>query len=232
MQLSSPPSRPEDGLHLPERANVLTRLRIGYRALRILEKKPDDSVAAPVLNASIDGEVFERQVATLGQTADGREILSTRPCMRDGADLTVLAAMPDGTLGRALARYYQDNGILPFETPYPTHKDVDYLIKRYRETHDLVHVLTDYGTDALGEMELQAFAAGNLGLRTSVMILVFAAILMPHGLPPVWKYAGKLWAAYRRGRASKNILRPYYERYFSWSLDDARSAIELAPNPA
>lgn len=30
---------------------------------------------------------------------------------------------------------------------------------------DMVHVLTGYDTDALGEMELQAFALGNLQLR-------------------------------------------------------------------
>jgi ubiquinone biosynthesis protein COQ4 len=63
-----------------------------------------------------------------------------------------------------------------------------------------VHVLTGYGTDALGEMELQAFALGNLSLRTSALILLFAATLQPHGLPPIWRYTDKLRAAFSRGR--------------------------------
>jgi ubiquinone biosynthesis protein COQ4 len=216
-------------LFLPEHAGVFTRLRVGFRALRVLEKKPDDSIAAPVLNASIDGEVFAHLLGELAQSEAGRKLLRDRPCMKNGVDLDSLAQLPQTTLGHALAAYYRDNRIQPFETPYSTDKDVDYLIKRYRETHDLVHVLTDYGTDALGEMELQAFVAGNLGLRTSVMILCFAAVLTPHGLPPIWKYTDKLRAAFKRGQQSASILLPHYEQYFTWNVDDARRAMRLAP---
>jgi ubiquinone biosynthesis protein COQ4 len=229
MSFSSPTARVEDGLYLPEGASVFTRLRVAIRALRVLEKKPDDSVAAPLFNASLDGDRFEALVRELSQSEEGRALLRARPSMQGSSiDLDALRAMPEGTLGRAFAKYFDDNKIQPFESPYEVRNAVDYLVKRYRETHDLVHVLTGYGTDALGEMELQAFALGNLSLRTSALILLFAATLQPHGLPPIWRYTDKLRAAFSRGRRSAKIVAHPYERFFSMSVEDARRALRIA----
>lgn len=230
MQLSAPTSRIEDGLVLPEGASVFTRLRVAIRALKVLEKQPDDGVAAPVFNASIDGEVFHRLCVELAQTEDGRALLEERPSLQGrNLDLPALERLPEGTLGRAFARYFEQNGIKPFESPYEVRNDVDFLVKWYRETHDLHHVVTGYGTDALGEMELQAFMAGNLGLRTSLLILTFAAVLRPHGLPPIWRYSGKLKAAYRRGRQTERMIRVRYERLFEAPVEAVREQLRLPP---
>jgi len=86
-----------------------------------------------------------------------------------------------------------------------------------------------YGTDPVGEMELQAFVLANLGLRQCIMILLFAAVLRPDGLPPVWTYTDKLRAAYRRGRQCKHIVRPRYERYWESTVEEVRQQLSLAP---
>ena len=230
MRFSSPTSRPEDGLFLPEGAGPLIRCKVGYRALTVLAKQKDDSVAAPLFNVCIDGEIFARLGAKLARTDDGQELLRARPNLQSGAvNMATLHALPEGTLGHELARYYVDNGIKPFESPYPISNDVDYLAKRYRETHDIVHVLTGYGTDPVSELELQAFALGNLGLRQCIMIILFAAVTRADGLPPVRKYTDKLWAAYRRGRKCKDILGPHYERYWESTVEDVRQQLHLPP---
>jgi ubiquinone biosynthesis protein COQ4 len=56
--------------------------------------------------------------------------------------------------------------ISPFESSYPVRNDAEYLAKRYREVHDIVHFVTGYGTDPIGELELQAFVVGTLGCVT------------------------------------------------------------------
>ncbi|MFO0563155.1 MAG: Coq4 family protein [Polyangiales bacterium] len=230
MNATAPTARIEDGLFLPDDASVLTRLRVAVRALRVLEKRPDDTVAAPVLNASLDGDTFARHVRAMAESELGRALLAKRPSLQKSSlDLEALRAMPEGTLGHAFAKYFDDHKIAPFESPYEVRNDVDYIVKRYRETHDLVHVLTGYDTDALGEMELQAFALGNLQLRTSVLILTFAALLRPHGLPPMWRYAAKLRRAFERGRRSRNIVEHDYEQFFSMTVDEARRALGFAP---
>jgi ubiquinone biosynthesis protein COQ4 len=230
MSDSSPTARPEDGLFLPEGASWPTRLKVAVRALKVLEKQPDDGIAAPLFNASLDGDVFQRHVDALARSAEGRELLAQRPSLqRSNVDLAALARLPEGTVGHAFARYFEVNGIQPFESPYEVRNDVDFLVKWYRETHDLHHVLTGYGTDPVGEMELQAFAAGNLGLRTSRLILLFAALLMPRGLPPVWRYWRKLRAAYRRGQQSDSLVRLRYERLFEAPVEAARQALRIPP---
>ena len=130
-------------------------------------------------------------------------------------------------MGRAFAKYFEDNRISPFSTPYEVRNDQDYIVKWYRETHDLHHVLTGYATDALGEMELQAFAWGNLGLRTSPFILFFAALLRPHGLPPIWKYSARLRDAYRRGKAARSLFSVRYEQSMEKTVDELRAALGI-----
>lgn len=230
MHSSAPTSRVEDGLVLPDGASVLTRLRLAIRALRVLDKRPDDHVAASLFNASIDGDVFQRLCEELAATDEGRALLAERPSLQGSAlKLEALARLPVGTLGHSFAEYFCANGIKPFESPYEVRNDVDYLVKWYRETHDLHHILTGYRTDALGEMELQAFMAGNLGLRTSLVILIFAALLRPHGLPPIWKYLDQLKAAHRRGRASMSVLRLRYEKLWETPVEVLQKQLRLAP---
>jgi len=227
-QFTSPVSRAEDGLYLPEGASIFTRLRTAARALRVLEKHPDDPVAAALLNAGLDGDIYRRQASELSKTDFGRALLAERPTLQKGSvDLVALGKLPEGTVGRAFAEYFAKNKIEPFSSPYEIRNEVDYLIKWYRETHDLHHVLTGYATDAVGEMELQAFALGNLGFRVSVMILGFAALLRPHGLPPMWKYWSRLEAAYRRGKASNNLFTVRYDQQLESTVEELRAALRI-----
>lgn len=229
-EFSSPVSRLADGLHLPEGAGWFTRLRVAYRALTILSKSPDDPVAAAMLNAALDGDLYRRQAEALSKTEFGQRLLAERPTLQKGSiDLDALATLPEGTVGRAFAEYFVANQIAPFETPYEVRNEVDYLIKWYRETHDLHHVLTGYSTDAVGEMEGQAFALGNQGFRVSKMILTFAAVLRPHNLPPMWRYWSRLKRAYRRGQQTANLFSVRYDEFLEQPVEALRAALKLPP---
>ena len=232
-QLGGPVAREADGLYLPEGASLPRRVLVAVKALRVLEKQPDDPVAAALLNAALDGDVYRRHADRLAGTEFGRALLAERPTLQKGSiDLGALARLPEGTLGRAFAEYFAQNRIEPFSTPYEIRNEVDYLIKWYRETHDLHHILTGYSTDAVGEMEVQAFALGNMGFRVSVMILAFAALLRPHRLPPMWTYWDRLKLAWRRGKASKNLFDARYEQYLEQPVEALRRALEIPPLPA
>ena len=218
-------------LHLPDGAGWYLRLRVGIRALRILTKDPDDCFAAPVFHLSMDRETWERIAEKLRRTPGGLSLLNERPSLQaDSLDLPALRALPDGTLGNRLARYYEDNGIKPFESPYPVSSDVEYLATRYREIHDAVHIVTGYEPDEIGELELQAFILGNLGLRQSILAIVGTALFPPHLFPPLRTYARRLVTAYRRGRSSGDVaIEPRYERLWGCTLDDIRKQLAIAP---
>lgn len=230
MPVSVETLQPGGRFHLPDRASWITRLTIAVRAFRVLAKDQGDGVAGTIYQLSIDGPPYARRAAELRETEQGRALLDERPILEAGKlDLAMLRELPVGTLGRALAQYYADNGIKPFENSYPIRTEVEYLAQRYRDLHDVVHVVTGYGTDAIGELELQVFVLGNVGFRRTILTVVAAAIVRPFGLPPIWNFAGRLKAAYDRGRRSEEIvMSPRYEHLWSLTIEQVRERVGLA----
>jgi ubiquinone biosynthesis protein COQ4 len=206
---------PATRLTLPANASIFTRVRTSLRALEILADDPGNAYYGPLVNVCMDSETYAKLARSWRESAEGARLLDERPTLQGRElDLEALARLPEGTLGHALTRYYSDNGIEPFVTAFPIHTDIDYLGKRYRETHDLFHIITGYGTDEAGEMELQAFVLGNLGVRQAVLIL---AVSVPRrikdmGFKGFVAYIGRLRAAYRRGKRSREMLSVRYEK--------------------
>jgi ubiquinone biosynthesis protein Coq4 len=60
-----------------------------------------------------------------------------------------LRTLPADTFGKAWADFLDKNNLQPFTTG-----------GRRKQLHDGIHVLTGYGTDPIGEAELQAFLLG------------------------------------------------------------------------
>jgi ubiquinone biosynthesis protein COQ4 len=200
---------------LPANASFVTRVRLAVRALNVLKDDPANAYYGPLVNACMDSETYTKLARSWRESPEGRRLLDERPTLQGcDLDLDALARLPEGTLGHEFMRYFRDNGIAPFATTFPVVTDVDYLSKRYRETHDLFHVLTGYGTDEAGEMELQAFVLGNLGLPSAALVLVFSTALRVRrdGVRGIGAYLGCLRAAYGRGRRSRELLSVAYER--------------------
>jgi ubiquinone biosynthesis protein COQ4 len=220
---------PGGRLYLPVKPSWTRRLRVGVPAVRALIADPTDALAAYVFVKSMDGDLFERKVTQLLETNDGRELLQERPDLEARAlDIEKLASLPEGTFGHALAQYYAAQGIGPFAQPHPVRTDADYLKKRNRDVHDILHLITGYRTDHVGEMELQAFMLGNARFRYNAMALLSGVPITPREAIGRRAYARRLVAAYRRGRRTPDLtFGPRYERYWSSTLDEVRRRVGL-----
>ncbi len=220
---------------LPVSASLPARVWLGLRCLMILKDDPANPYYGPLLTATMDRERFA-EIARSWRGDDRAALLDARPTLQGlDLDLDALARLPEGTLGHAFARYFRVNGIAPFVTSFAIEDDVDYLCKRYRETHDLFHLVTRYGTDEVGEMELQAFVLGNLGIRHAALILAFSVPRQAHlgGLRSVRGYVRKLRAAYRRGRSAPELLSVRYQSLWSEPVDGLTQALcPVSPEPA
>jgi ubiquinone biosynthesis protein COQ4 len=216
-------------LSLPDNASLFTRLRVAHQCLEVLKNDPTDPTAGQLINICLDLNVYAALAQRLQRSEEGRRMLSKRPSLQGKElDLAALERLPEGTLGHGVARYFRDNKISPFETTLELKNDIDFIGKRYRETHDLLHVLTGYGTDVVGEMELQAYALGNLGIRTAVLILVFGTLEhFKVSRPGVGRseYLRRLWAAYRRGRASQQFLDVWFEEQWETPVATLRARL-------
>ena len=93
-------------------------------------------------------------------------------------DLDALGQLPEGSLGHVYAQQLRSQGLTPDSLidPSPVHSAQEVMVHRLRETHDIVHVLTWFGTDPTGELGLQAF---NLAQNRSplAVMLIFGAML-------------------------------------------------------
>jgi ubiquinone biosynthesis protein Coq4 len=77
-------------------------------------------------------------------------------------DLPSLGALPEGTLGREFYQFLKTNKIDPSSLPTRPHgTNAEYIIAHLYETHDILHVVTGFGTDVPEELGLQAFYAAQ-----------------------------------------------------------------------
>jgi ubiquinone biosynthesis protein COQ4 len=198
-------------------ASFLTRMNLAINALKALGVDPKNEAEATTLNASLDAKRYHRLVEVLRSSEEGRALLTKRPSLQGPeVPLAELEALPSGSLGFEFAAYFKRNGISPFHTTARIDSDFDFIGKRYRETHDLFHVLTGYSTDLMGEMELQAFVLGNLRLPSTLLILVFTmAPLVKEGPGTFAGHLRRLRRAYVRGRKTRELLSVSYEQFWA-----------------
>lgn len=110
--------------------------------------------------------------------------------------LEELSQLPAETLGYCVVEFLEQHHLQPLTTG-----------PRRKQLHDIVHVLTGYGTDPIGEAEVQAFLLGaqfrlahviiGLGLLRIIHHHRRALQTSPHQLQQ------RLHAAYQRGHASR-----------------------------
>jgi ubiquinone biosynthesis protein COQ4 len=189
-------------------ASPLTRVVVALKTIKVLGDDPANPVLTRQLHIACDRETYARLAQRMRKHPEWRRIVDERKTIFAGPhEFDRFRHLPEGTLGQAFTRYYTANGIEPFYYDFPIVDDVEFLAKRYRETHDIHHIITGYGTDPLGENEVQAFYVGNMGLRHSAFIALVSSFSSRGGHD--WNLARfyrKLYDAYRRGKASAMLL--------------------------
>ena len=113
-------------------------------------KNPDSlegvfAMSRSLQNSALSAQMFRHLLANPALAALVQEH------WRPGAiDLDALLALPEGSLGHVYAHQLRAQGLTPDSLidPTPVHSPQDYITHRLRETHDIVHVLTDCGLSA------------------------------------------------------------------------------------
>lgn len=188
-----------------ERAPRLQPLR-ALHALRELVRNPADTERVFHVMDALRGATAERNLARLERLRPelierGGNILDVL-CDRAG-----LRAMPADSLGRAYLGFCEREGITPeglVEASRAAGREDGegagfWLQRRLRDTHDLWHVVTGYGTDPRGEVNVVAFSFAQTGHLGFAAIAV-AGTLKHAGSAGLRRSAATTWQAYRTGR--------------------------------
>jgi ubiquinone biosynthesis protein COQ4 len=204
------------------------------RALAALLRDPDDLPQVFTLIDSMSGTAPHRLLRGFKRSETGARILANRPeIVPLLVDRARLAALPEGSLGRAYLAFVMSEGISPEgirdassvgEASRP--EPFQYLHDRMRDTHDLWHAATGYKGDVLGELSLLAFTVAQ-HWNTAVAMIVVAGVLKGLGRSDI----GVIVDGYRRGRAAAWLPAQEWESLLALPLAEVRAKLKLGDAP-
>jgi ubiquinone biosynthesis protein COQ4 len=212
-----------------------------FRAVRRLIADKEDTAQVFEIMRALSGDAIPRGYRRLMSTPEGGRIAYERDEFAERlSDPAWLAQFGAGTVGAAYRDFIAPRGLsaegLAEESRKIPEADVDaahplaWYARRMRDVHDVWHVLTGYGTDALGEVCVVAFSyAQTRSLGFAVIALVGARQLRKaeRGQP----YGRAVREAWRNGRAAAWLPAVDYPALFALPLDEARRVLRIGPNP-
>lgn len=211
-----------------------------WQALRTLIADPErtDQVAQFIIAVGGGGDL--RAFARFRAHPGGRRLLAERPSLPDIlSDLTRLAALPAGSLGRTYAEFMQGEKLDPtgivdefraIEDPAmasAVDPDERWFFERFDVIHDLWHVLTGYGRDQAGEAANLAFTFAQFPTRGIAFLVLAAALVGPKDFRLSWQRY--LYRAWRRGRRAVCMTVAPYESLLPLPLEDVRTLLGIQP---
>lgn len=175
-----------------------------------------------------------RALSTLFDTEEGRLLLRDRPELSSAqVDFARLRSLPVGTLGRAYVDHLDRNGITADYQARPTQYVEDatlaYLVRRFRQTHDIWHTLLDLGINGHEEVIIHAFSFGQLQLPVSALVLFFGTLKHLVLERRIGALRHALWESYQHGRQAAPLLPVYWERQWEQPIDAVRKRYRVIP---
>jgi ubiquinone biosynthesis protein COQ4 len=206
------------------------------RAMRALLRDKEDTRQVFLLMDALRGKTTVRQLAKFRKTETGRQVLAERRQLLERLnDRAALAALPAGTLGRAHHEFMAaenlsaDGLVEASQVLVRTPEDELTLFReRNREMHDLLHIITGYGRDPVGEACVVAFSYAQTGHIGFAVIAFFGALNIAKKLPgqPIRR---AVWEAYRRGSKAGWLIGADWEALLSQPVEAIRAQFGVKP---
>jgi len=221
---------------MPQPARPRLHPIAALRAVRNLMRNREDTHQVFLLIEALRGKTTLRQFAHFCRTETGRAVLGEHRRLLDRlSDRANLAVLPAGTLGRTYYDFMASENLSAeglvaasqIERP-PVGDDVTLFRERNREMHDLLHVVTGYGRDPLGEACLVAFSYAQTGLKGFAVIAVYAARRIARARPgqPVWR---AIFEGYRHGRSAAWLPGADWEALLAQPVETIRGQFAVKP---
>ena len=172
------------------------------------------------------------------ESAKGRALMESEPYLPDVLDdHETLLTLPENSVAHAYVAFMRREGLTAAglveeseRVRRPSYGDqLEWYGKRTRDTHDLVHVLTGYGRDALGEQCALGFSYGQDRGWTALVIAWAGAVELRRRVKinaPVFKAVGE---AQRMGTAAQRIIEQDVRALLAEPLEAARARLGIKP---
>ncbi len=177
---------------------------------------------------------YRKLLAELKHDPDGRRILDERPELSSRmVDYEALRRLPAPTLGSAYVRHLDGNGLsADYQAALTRHvedEEMAYLMRRFRQTHDVWHALLDIGVTGHEEVVIHAFTWGQMRLPVSAMVVTLGSI--KHiVLERRWgALRHSLREAYEVGRDAAPLIKVIWEDEWELPLAEVRARYNVRP---
>jgi len=177
-----------------------------------------------------------RMLGQMKCSEDGAWLLRHRPVVRGESfsPHSLSSTYPSGSFGHAYGAYLESHSFSPDErTPVRWVRDPElaYVMLRYREVHDYLHVLSGLPPTVLGEISLKWLEM----VQTGMPVAGLSALVGPLRLSSQERRAlfsvYAPWAIKASATLSVPLMSVRYEELLPLSLQEARAAINLTPAP-
>ena len=224
----------------PDRPKSPYRPLRAVRNFQMLMKDKEDTAAVFRIFESLPSKDFIPRNAELSLSERGTYLRQTEPCLPEILDdHAALRRTPKGSLAHAYCDFMEAEGLTAAglvaesdRTGRPRFPDlVEWYINRSRDTHDLFHVLTGYGRDALGEASVLLFTHGQSPSQGHLLIGYAGAAnikKMAKGTKaPVF---GAVREAHRTGKGAPPLIAQPIRQLLERPIEDVRAELRI-PSP-
>ena len=241
---NSPPAdieRASDGTMLrdPRRPEPKYSLPKAYGHFRDLLKDKEETSHVFKIFESLPSKTFIPRVRKLALSDQGEMLRATEPTLPPILDdHDALRDLPEGSVAHAYCDFMESEGLsaagLVAEADKlgrPKYGDlVEWFANRSRDTHDLMHVLTGYGRDGLGEQCVLLFTHGQSPSHGHLLIGYAGAFnikKMIDSRAPVFKACRQ---AHKTGVACPPLVAMSIRELLAMNLAEARAKLNI-PEP-
>jgi ubiquinone biosynthesis protein COQ4 len=208
-----------------------------FRAMIDIRQNPGDLSATArfffYVGGHDDGSTYRRIVAC----ENGKRVLENRvPLPAALIDLASLKQYEPGSVGRIHADFLEREALDPAQIDQDTRRahsafevsaEHEFIRVRTRSLHDLIHTMTGYGVDMLGEGGAVAFTFGNIRNRGYLMLTL--TNLLGILLAGNFRAIPFMFKAYRCGRRAKFLWAEDWDEHLSQPLEQVRARLDITP---
>ena len=171
------------------------------------------------------------------KTETGKSLLEQRTFLPDLLDdHAPLKALPKGTVGRTYVEFMEREGLTAHglveesltQRQAHEHDDLLWYINRLRDTHDMYHVLTGYGRDALGEASLLGYTHSQHGGAGVSFIAFMGAREIAKAAPRDARVKDVIAEGRRNGKAAKRIIEQDIISLLDQPINEVRKRLNIA----
>ncbi len=181
---------------------------------------------------------FRKMAERFCASAHGQALMASEPFLPHLLDdHETLLKLPEGSVGHAYVAFMRREGltaaglVAESETQFPdrnNYKDqFQWFNDRLRDTHDMIHVLTGYGRDALGEQCALGFSSSQYPGPTDWFLAWAGAFELQRRVKTDAPVFGAVGQARRHGKAAAQIFSQDIRSLLAEPLETARARLNI-----